>query len=120
MSMPALQEWLTAVMSAQIARAMTYPNSIDLSFIGNSVERHAREQKWPQGLATATLHQVHLPRWQTQACMPSLVVKPAAALSRSHGCDTHAMTYPLVMDPQRPDTLEPWQATFPVFDRSQV
>ena len=58
MTMPALQEWLTAVISGQIARAMTYPNLINLSFRSNDVRMHANAAQWPQGLATATIEHV--------------------------------------------------------------
>jgi hypothetical protein len=58
MTMPALQEWLTAIIAQQIARAMTYPNAVDLSFTSNDVRQHAQEAQWPQGVATATVQQV--------------------------------------------------------------
>ena len=120
MSAPALQEWLTAIICSHIARAMTFPSSIDLSFTDSPVAEQAREHKWPRGRATLQLQTVHMPRGQTQACMPSMVLKPAVWVDPAFACDVHAMTYPLVMDPRRPESMEPWQASFPVFDAAQV
>lgn len=120
MSMPALQEWATALISEHVSRVMTFPASIDISFTGDHVKQYAEEQKWPSGIATLELKTVHMPKWQTQACMPSVVLKPATWVDSAFACDVHAMTYPLVMDPQRPHTMELWQASFPVFDPAQV
>lgn len=118
--MPALQEWATGLIAEHVNRAMTFPSTIDISFIGDQVKEFARENNWPTGIATLELKTVHMPLWQTQACMPSVVLKPATWVDLSLVCDVHAMTYPLVMDPQRPHTMEVWQASLPVFDPGQV
>jgi hypothetical protein len=120
MSMPALREWAAALISEHVSRAMTFPASIDLSFTGDQLAESAAEHKWPAGVATLDLQTVHMPKWQTQACMPSVVLKPAIWVDSAFACDIHAMTYPLVMDPRRPETMEPWQASFPIFDSAQV
>jgi hypothetical protein len=120
MSMPALQEWATALISEHVNRAMTFPANIEISFIGDPVSKFAEEHKWPSGITNLELKTVHMPKWQTQACMPSVVLKPATWVDSAFACDVHAMTYPLVMDPQRPDTMEFWQASFPVFDPNQA
>lgn len=120
MSAPALQEWFTAIICSHISRAMTFPASVDLSFTDSPVAQQAREHNWPRGLATLQLQTVYMLRGQTQACMPSMVLQPAAWVDPAFSCDVHAMTYPLVMDPRRPESMEPWQASFPVFDAAQV
>jgi hypothetical protein len=121
MSMPALQEWATQLISGQISRAMTYPNSIDISFTPSALDKLApRQQQWPQGIATASVAQVHLPKWQSAACFPSVTVSPPICLGPQFSHDRHVMSYPLVMDPHRPETLENWQAVFPVFHEKQA
>lgn len=120
MSAPALQEWFTALICGHIARAMTYPASIDLCFTDGPVAEQAQQHNWPRGMATLELQTVYMPRGQVQACMPSMVLRPASWVDAAFACDVHAMTYPLVMDPRRPESMEPWQASFPVFDAAQV
>lgn len=120
MSAPALQEWFTALICGHITRAMTFPASINLCFTDGPVAEQAAEHSWPRGLATLELQTVYMPGGQVQACMPSMVLKPAAWVDPAFSCDVHAMTYPLVMDPRRPESMEPWTASFPVFDAAQV
>jgi hypothetical protein len=120
MSMPALQEWLTVLISEHTARAMTFPSSINLSFNSADITDQSRECKWPRGIVSVDVKEVHMPRSQTHACMPSMVLLPAVWVDQSYVRDVHAMTYPLVMDPQNPATMEHWQAAFPVFDAAQV
>jgi hypothetical protein len=120
MSMPALQEWATQLISFQISEAMTYPKSINVSFTQSDVQRLAPRQQWPQGIATSSLSQLHLPKWQIQACFPSVMLAPPVWMGQQFVHDSHIMSYPLVMDPQRPETLENWQAVFPVFHQKQV
>ena len=120
MSLPALQDWLAAIIRRHVAAAMTFPAAVDVSFTSNDVPQLAAEHPWPRAVATATLARAHLPRSAAAACMPRMSVAPAAALRRTHGADAQGATYPLVIDPRKPETLERWQLAFPLFDRSQV
>lgn len=120
MSMPALQDWFSQQIKQHVARAMTFPQAVHVPFVNGSAADHAAQHTWPSGIAVASVLRVHLPRWHSAASMPSLLLRPATWADPRTACDVHAMTYPLVVDPQNPSTMERWQAAFPVTDAKQA